>query len=139
VDSLDLDATPDFNTPPAPRTKNAVLQYTSGSTRTPKGVVVTHKNILANIEQVKTDYFEADGAIPPPDTTLVSWLPVYHDMGLLLGITGALTLGLHSVLMSPMAFLQRPARWIHEIAANTTPSPRCRTSRSNWLRGGPPT
>ena len=119
VDSLDLDATPDFNTPPAPRTKNAVLQYTSGSTRTPKGVVVTHKNILANIEQVKTDYFEADGAIPPPDTTLVSWLPVYHDMGLLLGITGALTLGLHSVLMSPMAFLQRPARWIHEIAANT--------------------
>jgi long-chain fatty acid adenylase/transferase FadD26 len=119
VDSLDLDATPDFNTPPAPRTKNAVLQYTSGSTRTPKGVVVTHKNILANIEQVKEDYFEADGAIPPPDTTLVSWLPVYHDMGLLLGITGALTLGLHSVLMSPMAFLQRPARWIHEMAVNT--------------------
>ncbi|OBK32120.1 acyl-CoA synthetase [Mycobacterium sp. 1245111.1] len=119
VDSLDLDATPDFNKPPAPRTKNAVLQYTSGSTRTPKGVVVTHKNILANIEQVKLDYFEADGAIPPPDTTLVSWLPVYHDMGLLLGITGALTLGLHSVLMSPMAFLQRPARWIHEMATNT--------------------
>lgn len=119
VDSLDLDTTPDFNAPPAPRTKNAVLQYTSGSTRTPKGVVVTHKNILANIEQVKTDYFEADGAIPPPDTTLVSWLPVYHDMGLLLGITGALTLGLHSVLMSPMAFLQRPARWIHEMAINT--------------------
>jgi long chain fatty acid CoA FadD26 len=119
VDSLDLDAAPDFNVPPAPRTKTAVLQYTSGSTRTPKGVVVTHKNILANIEQVKTDYFEADGAIPPPDTTLVSWLPVYHDMGLLLGITGALTLGLHSVLMSPMAFLQRPARWIQEMATNT--------------------
>jgi long chain fatty acid CoA FadD26 len=119
VDSLDLNATPDFNVPPAPRTKNAVLQYTSGSTRTPKGVVVTHKNILANIEQVKIDYFEADGAIPPRDTTLVSWLPVYHDMGLLLGITGALTLGLHSVLMSPMAFLQRPARWIQEMANNT--------------------
>jgi long-chain fatty acid adenylase/transferase FadD26 len=119
IDSLDLDVAPDFNAPPAPRTKNAVLQYTSGSTRTPKGVVVTHKNILANIEQVKIDYFEAEGAIPPPDTTLVSWLPVYHDMGLLLGITGALTLGLHSVLMSPMAFLQRPARWIQEISNNT--------------------
>jgi long-chain fatty acid adenylase/transferase FadD26 len=119
VDSLDLGATPDFTVPPAPRTKNAVLQYTSGSTRTPKGVVVTHKNILANIEQVKIDYFEAEGAIPPRDTTLVSWLPVYHDMGLLLGITGALTLGLHSVLMSPMAFLQRPARWIQEMANNT--------------------
>jgi long chain fatty acid CoA FadD26 len=119
VDSLDLGATPDFNVPPAPRTKNAVLQYTSGSTRTPKGVVVTHKNILANIEQVKIDYFEAEGAVPPRDTTLVSWLPVYHDMGLLLGITGALTLGLHSVLMSPMSFLQRPARWIQEMATNT--------------------
>ena len=119
IDSLDLSVTPDFNTPPAPRTKNAVLQYTSGSTRQPKGVVVTHKNILANIEQVKIDYFEAEGKVPPPDTTLVSWLPVYHDMGLLLGITGALTLGLHSVLMSPMAFLQRPARWVHEISNNS--------------------
>ncbi len=119
VDSLDLVATPDFNAPPAPRTKNAVLQYTSGSTRSPKGVVVTHKNILANVQQVRDDYFEAEGAIPPTDTTLVSWLPVYHDMGLLLGITGALTMGLHSVLMSPMAFLQRPARWIQEMANNT--------------------
>ena len=119
VDSLDLVATPDFNAPPAPRTKNAVLQYTSGSTRSPKGVVVTHKNILANCQQVREDYFEAEGAVPPPDTTLVSWLPVYHDMGLLLGITGALTMGLHSVLMSPMAFLQRPARWVQEMATNT--------------------
>jgi long chain fatty acid CoA FadD26 len=119
VDSLDLSAEPDFNAPPAPRTKNAVLQYTSGSTRSPKGVVVTHKNILANVQQVRDDYFEAEGAVPPSDTTLVSWLPVYHDMGLLLGITGALTMGLHSVLMSPMAFLQRPARWIQEMANNT--------------------
>ncbi len=119
VDSLDLDAVPDFQVPPAPRTKNAVLQYTSGSTRQPKGVVVTHKNILANVQQVRDDYFEAEGAVPPSDTTLVSWLPVYHDMGLLLGITGALTMGLHSVLMSPMAFLQRPARWIQEMANNT--------------------
>jgi long-chain fatty acid adenylase/transferase FadD26 len=119
VDSLDLDATPDFNTPPAPRTRNALLQYTSGSTRTPAAVVVTHKNILANCQQVREDYFEAEGAVPPSDTTLVSWLPVYHDMGLLLGVTGALTMGLHSVLMSPMAFLQRPARWVQEMANNT--------------------
>src|ERR1700761_1447304 len=119
IDSLDLDAAPDFNAPPAPRTKNAVLQYTSGSTRQPKGVVVTHRNILANCQQVREDYFEAEGAVPPSDTTLLSWLPVYHDMGLLLGITGALTMGLHSVLMSPMAFLQRPARWVQEMATNT--------------------
>src|ERR1700748_923397 len=119
IDSLDLDAVPNFAAPPAPRTKNAVLQYTSGSTRSPAAVVVTHKNILANVQQVRDDYFEAEGAIPPSDTTLVSWLPVYHDMGLLLGITGALTMGLHSVLMSPMAFLQRPARWIQQMAENT--------------------
>ncbi len=119
VDSLDLDAVADFQAPPAPRTKNAVLQYTSGSTRSPAAVVVTHKNILANCQQVREDYFEAEGAVPPSDTTLLSWLPVYHDMGLLLGITGALTMGLHSVLMSPMAFLQRPARWIQEMANNT--------------------
>ncbi|HEX4393050.1 MAG TPA: AMP-binding protein [Mycobacterium sp.] len=119
VDSLDLDAEPNFQAPPAPRTKNAILQYTSGSTRSPAAVVVTHKNILANVQQVRDDYFEAEGAIPPSDTTLVSWLPVYHDMGLLLGITGALTMGLHSVLMSPMAFLQRPARWIQQLAENT--------------------
>src|ERR1700744_1301173 len=119
VDSLDLDVEPNIQAAPAPRTKNAVLQYTSGSTRSPAAVVVTHKNILANVQQVREDYFEAEGAIPPSDTTLVSWLPVYHDMGLLLGITGALTMGLHSVLMSPMAFLQRPARWIQQLAGNT--------------------
>ena len=119
VDSLDLDVTPNFQAPAAPRTKTAVLQYTSGSTRSPAAVVVTHKNILANIQQVAIDYFEAEGAVPPKDTTLVSWLPVYHDMGLLLGITGALAMGVHSVLMSPMAFLQRPARWMQQLACNT--------------------
>jgi len=119
IDSLDLDGPPNFQAPAAPRTKTAVLQYTSGSTRSPAAVVVTHKNILANCQQVREDYFEAEGMIPPSDTTLVSWLPVYHDMGLLLGITGALTMGLHSVLMSPMAFLQRPARWVQQMAVHS--------------------
>ena len=119
VDSLDLDGTPNFQAPASPRTKTAVLQSTAGSTRSPAAVVVTHKNIMANIQQVEIDYFEAEGAVPPKDTTLVSWLPVYHDMGLLLGITGALAMGVHSVLMSPMAFLQRPARWMQQLALNT--------------------
>jgi long-chain fatty acid adenylase/transferase FadD26 len=119
IDALDLDAPSTFQPVSAPHTKTAVLQYTSGSTRSPAAVVVTHKNIFANLEQLTADYFEADGKVPPPDLTLVSWLPVYHDMGLLVGITGTLTMGLHSVLMSPMAFLQRPARWVQQLAKNT--------------------
>jgi long-chain fatty acid adenylase/transferase FadD26 len=120
IDALDLDAPPTFQSAPRALTKAAVLQYTSGSTRSPAAVVVTHKNILANLGQVCADYFEHDGKVPPPDLTLVSWLPLYHDMGLLLGVTGALTFGLHSVLMSPMAFLQRPARWAQQLAKNTS-------------------
>jgi long-chain fatty acid adenylase/transferase FadD26 len=119
IDALDLDAEPTFQPGSRPHTKTALLQYTSGSTRSPAAVVVTHKNVLANVEQVIADYFEDDGKVPPPDLTLVSWLPAYHDMGLLLGVTFALTIGLHSVLMSPMAFLQRPARWMQQLAKNT--------------------
>jgi long-chain fatty acid adenylase/transferase FadD26 len=119
IDALDLDAEPTFQRSSRPHTKTALLQYTSGSTRSPAAVVVSHKNIFANVEQVKADYFEAEGKVPPSDTTLVTWLPIYHDMGLLLGVTGAVTIGLHSVLMSPMAFLQRPARWVQQLAKNT--------------------
>ncbi len=119
IDALDLDAEPTFQSGSRPHPKTAVLQYTSGSTRSPAAVVVTHKNIFANVEQVIADYFEADGKVPPADLTLVSWLPIYHDMGLLLGATGAVTIGLHSVLMSPMAFLQRPARWMQQLAKNS--------------------
>jgi long-chain fatty acid adenylase/transferase FadD26 len=119
IDALDLDAEPTFQRSNRPHNKTALLQYTSGSTRSPAAVVVSHKNIFANLEQVKADYFEAEGKVPPSDTTLVTWLPIYHDMGLLLGVTGAVTIGLHSVLMSPMAFLQRPARWVQQLAKNT--------------------
>jgi long-chain fatty acid adenylase/transferase FadD26 len=119
IDALDLDAEPTFQPGSRSHAKTAVLQYTSGSTRSPTAVVVTHKNIFANTEQVIADYFQDDGKVPPPDLTLVSWLPTYHDMGLLLGITFALKIGLHSVLMSPMAFLQRPARWMQQLAKNS--------------------
>jgi long-chain fatty acid adenylase/transferase FadD26 len=119
IDALDLDAPPTFQPASLTQTKTALLQYTSGSTREPTGVVVTHKNVLANMEQVLADYCEADGKVAPPDLTLVSWLPVYHDMGLLVGVSGAVATGRHSVLMSPMAFLQRPARWMQQLAKNT--------------------
>ena len=86
IDALDFDSPrpPDANVGSLPKT--AYLQYTSGSTRAPAGVVVTHKNVIANLEQLMSDFFEDHGNFPPPDTTVVSWLPFYHDMGLVFGV-----------------------------------------------------
>lgn len=103
----------------------AYLQYTSGSTRRPAGVVVTHRNVLVNVEQVFSDYFEPTAGIPPQPTTFVSWLPFYHDMGLVEGVFAPLlaspqtagdAAGRPGVLMSPVAFLQKPARWMQLLA-----------------------
>jgi long-chain fatty acid adenylyltransferase FadD28 len=97
----------------------AYLQYTSGSTREPAGVMMSHQNVLANFDQLMSGYFADRGKRPPPDTTVVSWLPFYHDMGLLLGICAPVVLGLRTVLTSPVAFLQRPARWMQMMASNS--------------------
>jgi fatty acid CoA ligase FadD28 len=96
----------------------AYLQYTSGSTRQPAGVMMSQKNVLANFDQLMSGYFADYGKLPPPDTTILSWLPFYHDMGLLLGICAPIVLGLRTVLTSPVAFLQRPARWMQLMASN---------------------
>ena len=121
IDALDLYTPTAVHSADAPQTQTALLQYTSGSTRQPTGVVVTHKNIFANVEQVLSDHFEDNGKVPPPDMTLLSWLPFYHDMGLLLGVVGPVLTGLHAVLMSPVAFLQKPARWMQLLASTTRP------------------
>ncbi|OBG32292.1 AMP-binding protein [Mycobacterium sp. E3198] len=92
------------------------LQYTSGSTRTPAGVMVSNKNVFANFEQIMGDFFAPEGGITPPGITVVSWLPLYHDMGLLLGILMPILAGVPTVLSSPVGFLQRPARWMHMMA-----------------------
>lgn len=119
VDLLELDGSIGTGTEAESRTEIAFLQYTSGSTRAPAGVVMTHSNIMANFKQATAAYFAAYGNVPPPGATVVSWLPFYHDMGLYLGVCAPVLLGIPAVLMSPVAFLQRPARWMQLLASNS--------------------
>ncbi|WSQ07137.1 fatty acyl-AMP ligase [Streptomyces sp. NBC_01231] len=91
----------------------AYLQYTSGSTRAPAGVEITHGNVVANAWQALAAY----GADIHP-VTCVGWLPLYHDMGLVLSVAAPVARGVPSVLMDPAAFLHQPARWLRLLAAH---------------------
>jgi long-chain fatty acid adenylyltransferase FadD28 len=97
----------------------AYLQYTSGSTREPAGVMMSHRNLLANFKQLMAGYFADRGGVAPSDLTIVSWLPFYHDMGLFLGVCAPILGGFRTALTSPMAFLQSPARWMQLMASNS--------------------
>ncbi len=88
----------------------AFLQYTSGSTGSPKGVMVSHGNLLHN-ERLICQGFRTDASIH-----VVGWLPLYHDMGLIGNVLQPLYLGASCTLMSPLAFLQRPMRWLEAIS-----------------------
>ncbi|WP_435069880.1 fatty acyl-AMP ligase [Amycolatopsis thermoflava] len=91
----------------------AYLQYTSGSTRSPAGVMLTHRNVVTNAQQALRAYGARRGA-----TSTVSWLPLFHDMGLILGAGAPVVGGLTSVLMDPLAFLERPERWLRALSAS---------------------
>ncbi|KPM53866.1 hypothetical protein ACG83_23215 [Frankia sp. R43] len=88
----------------------AVLQYTSGSTGQPKGVMVTHRNITHNIDLIRRSFELDESAV------LVGWAPHFHDLGLISMILLPTMMGTHSVMMPPTAFLQRPARWLGAIS-----------------------
>lgn len=94
-----------------------LLQYTSGSTSDPKGVMVSHGNLLANLESIRRG-FSLDW--PADDSSELSrgvfWLPAFHDMGLIGGILEPLYLGGHTILMSPRRFLQKPLAWLQAIS-----------------------
>ncbi|MFF4369486.1 fatty acyl-AMP ligase [Streptomyces sp. NPDC001594] len=90
----------------------AYLQYTSGSTGTPSGAVITHANLMASTRQV------IDGCGLSPSTPIVSWLPMFHDMGLSIGVLAPMVSGAHVALMSPLAFIQRPVRWLRLLDAH---------------------
>ncbi|NOP94902.1 MULTISPECIES: AMP-binding protein [Mycolicibacterium] len=118
VDTLDFDAPAGSGSHSENPTDTAYLQYTSGSTRLPAGVMMSHRNLLANFEQLMSGYFAEFGNVVPEGSAIVSWLPFYHDMGLYLGVCGPVLAGVPAVLMSPVAFLQRPARWIQMLATH---------------------
>jgi acyl carrier protein len=90
----------------------ALIQYTSGSTNDPKGVVLTHAQVLANIRSLGA------AVEVSTDDVFVSWLPLYHDMGLIGAWHASLFFGLPLVLLSPLQFLARPAVWFEAIASN---------------------
>lgn len=87
----------------------AFLQYTSGSTATPKGVEVTHANLIDNQQLI------ARAAGLTAEDVLVSWLPLYHDMGLMAGLTLSVFCGAPLFMMTPQQFLARPARWLQAL------------------------
>ena len=98
----------------------ALLQYSSGSTGTPRGVMITHENMMANAAMIKRS-FGYHG-----ESNFVSWLPIYHDMGLIGNLLQPIYLGSSTVLMPPAAFLQKPLRWLAAIShyrARTTGAP----------------
>jgi len=90
----------------------AFLQYTSGSTALPKGVQVSHGNLVANEVLIRRGF----GIDLHPDDVIVSWLPLYHDMGLIGGLLQPIFSGVPCVLMSPAYFLGRPLRWLEAIS-----------------------
>ncbi|MEH2360894.1 beta-ketoacyl synthase N-terminal-like domain-containing protein [Nostoc sp.] len=125
----------------------AFLQYTSGSTGMPKGVMVSHRNLLHNSEYIK-QAFELT-----QDSVSVTWLPSFHDMGLIDGIIQPLYTGFLGVLMPPTAFVQQPIRWLRAIShykanhsggpnfgyelcvKHTTPEQRQNLDLSRWCSG----
>ena len=119
IDSMNLDV--DGETVPGTTElpSTAYLQYSSGSTRLPTGVIISHRNLQVNFEQLMRSYFTDSPVKAPPIETIVSWLPFYHDMGLVLGVCAPILGGFRGELTSPVAFLERPARWVRSLAENS--------------------
>ncbi|RDI68871.1 fatty acyl-AMP ligase [Nocardia pseudobrasiliensis] len=94
----------------------ALLQYTSGSTRTPAGVMVPHRGLLANAHQIYDVYARTGLDVEGDDMAFVSWLPLFHDMGLMVGVVMPVINGHQVIQLSASAFLRRPERWLQAIS-----------------------
>ena len=108
LDDVDPAGADTFQPRPAKPDDVAWLQYTSGSTSTPKGVVLTHDNLVATEEMIRR--------VHAVEGRTLSWLPLSHDMGLVGGLLQPLYVGSEAMLMSPLTFLRRPARWLQLIS-----------------------
>ncbi|UCC64491.1 MAG: AMP-binding protein, partial [Anaerolineae bacterium] len=144
TDNVSSSLAEEWREPAASRDTLAFLQYTSGSTSAPKGVMLTHGNLLHNSALIHRCFEHT------PESQGVIWLPPYHDMGLIGGILQPLYGGFPVTLMSPLAFLQRPYRWLLAISRHrattsggpnfaydlcvrkTTPEQRATLDLSSW-------
>ncbi|MCP2728621.1 fatty acyl-AMP ligase [Limnofasciculus baicalensis] len=110
TDSIDSDIAQSWHEPIVRSDTLALLQYTSGSTDTPKGVMVTHGNLLSNCADLDLGWNHT------PESIIVTWLPTFHDMGLIYGVIEPLYKGCSCYMMSPVSFLQKPVRWLQAIS-----------------------
>ncbi|MBW4457030.1 MAG: AMP-binding protein [Nostoc indistinguendum CM1-VF10] len=110
TDNITSDVASDWQEPSISSDSLAFLQYTSGSTGMPKGVMVSHGNLLHNSALIQEAFRDT------PQSIGVSWLPPYHDMGLIGGVLQPLFVGAPIILMSPVAILQKPLRWLQAIS-----------------------
>lgn len=122
TEDLKNDLAEDWKEPDINKDTLAFLQYTSGSTGVPRGVMLSHENLLYNLALIY------EGFAFTPDCEGVIWLPIYHDMGLIGGVLQPLYGGMSCTLMSPIDFLQRPLRWLNAIS---------RIKNASVISGGP--
>ena len=112
IESLGDAGAENWSDPGAGADDLAYLQYTSGSTALPKGVMISHRNLTHQL----TDFDQGYGHTP--DSVMVTWLPATHDLGLVYGRFMPLFIGFRCVYMSPMAFMQRPVRWLEALSTH---------------------
>ncbi|ANV84454.1 AMP-binding protein [Picosynechococcus sp. PCC 7003] len=110
MDKIPLTLAADWQPPQITEETLAFLQYTSGSTGKPKGVMVTHGNVLHNSATIYKSFSHS------PESKMASWLPMFHDMGLIGGLIQPLYGGFPSYLMSPIELIQKPVRWLEVIS-----------------------
>ena len=120
TETIDIQSADEWRDPQADAGTIAFLQYTSGSTSSPKGVMVSHSNLLHNDSMLKTAFEQGE------QTIFVVWLPLHHDMGLIGNVLESIYVGGRAILMAPATFLQSPFRWLQAISrygAHTSGAP----------------